>query len=308
VSAAPDLEIRRYTPADQAILSEAVDLARAAREFRGSSDKDGTFFFRLMQIAPNPVVLAVDADGAVAGFVAPEVKITWVRPERRRQGIGRQLVDAAVDVERERGRSDVLMGLDPLDGGGRAFLEATGFAYHSTLWDLALRRTETVAAPAWPAGLTARPLEWDRDKRAWQALFNAAFADHATPMAIPDEVLEAPPDPAIADEDTLLVEDERGMLVGFCSTQPERVNGRIGSHGEIWTVGVLPEHQGHGLGRQLLRWGVLRLRSVGVRDVVLSVNGRNARALGLYESEGFVRTITRERWARPVGPSPANPA
>ena len=34
--------------------------------------------------------------------------------------------------------------------------------------------------------------------------------------------------------------------------------------------------------------------------MTLSVNGRNAGALGLYESEGFHRTSTRERWARPV--------
>ena len=34
------------------------------------------------------------------------------------------------------------------------------------------------------------------------------------------------------------------------------------------------------------------------------MNGRNPRALGLYEAEGFHRTATRERWARPVpGPN-----
>jgi ribosomal protein S18 acetylase RimI-like enzyme len=52
------------------------------------------------------------------------------------------------------------------------------------------------------------------------------------------------------------------------------------------------------LGRQLLRWGVRYLRSIGAPAVSLSVNARNERALGLYESEGFVRSATRERWAR----------
>ena len=42
------------------------------------------------------------------------------------------------------------------------------------------------------------------------------------------------------------------------------------------------------------------LREVGVETVTLSVNGRNPRALGLYESEGFRRTTTRDRWAKPV--------
>ena len=112
--------------------------------------------------------------------------------------------------------------------------------------------------------------------------------------------ISAPPDPAIQDADTLLLEDEAGNLVGFCSTTPERRDGVAGPHAEIWTIGVRPDLQGRGLGRQLLRWGVARLRSIGVRDVVLSVNHRNAGALGLYESEGFVRTSTRDRWTRPV--------
>jgi ribosomal protein S18 acetylase RimI-like enzyme len=74
----------------------------------------------------------------------------------------------------------------------------------------------------------------------------------------------------------------------------------VESRAEIWSVGVRPDLQGRGYGRQLLRWGVGHLRGLGVETVNLSVNGRNAGALGLYESEGFHRTSTRDRWARPV--------
>jgi len=45
---------------------------------------------------------------------------------------------------------------------------------------------------------------------------------------------------------------------------------------------------------------VARLRSLGVREIDLSVNARNEHALRLYQEEGFVRTRTRERWARLV--------
>ena len=51
--------------------------------------------------------------------------------------------------------------------------------------------------------------------------------------------------------------------------------------------------------------GVARLRDVGVPAISLSVNGRNESALGLYESEGFVRVRTRDRWARPVADADA---
>jgi mycothiol synthase len=114
-------------------------------------------------------------------------------------------------------------------------------------------------------------------------------------------MLELPPEPGLEDADTLLLEDvASGELVGFCSTTPERAGGVAGPHAEIWTIGVRPDRQGHGLGRQLLRWGVERLRAIGARDISLSVNSRNEHALALYESEGFARISTRERWARPV--------
>ena len=60
-----------------------------------------------------------------------------------------------------------------------------------------------------------------------------------------------------------------------------------------------PEARGRGLGRELLRWGVHRLRSVSELPVTLSVNGRNERALRLYEREGFRRTAH----PRPLGAS-----
>ena len=297
--------VRRSVPADLANLGKAVELARAADEFRGSSDPDGSFFLRMQTAMGSPLALAADADGAVAGFASSEVKVTWVRSDLRRRGIGRRLVDVVLEIERERGVPEVLMGLAPDDETGRAFLIATGFAYHSTLWDLALPPDIPVAPPAWPAGVRVRPLAWEPDKRAFRDLFNAAFADHATPLQMPEELLDAPPDPSIEDADTLLLEADSGGLIGFCATTPERRDGVVGPHAEIWTVGVLPAYQGRGLGHQLLRWGVGRLRSLGVRDVVLSVNSRNEGALHLYEREGFVRQSTRERWARPVEPATA---
>ena len=193
------------------------------------------------------------------------------------------------------------MGVLPDDSAGKAFLTATGFDYHSTLWDLDLPIEAAVAAPAWPEGVIARPFEQARDARAWIELFNQAFATHATALQIPIEAADAPPDPAILDADTELLEDAAsGELVGFCATQPEREDGVVGPHAEIWTIGVRPDRQGRGLGRELLRWGVQRLRGLDVREISLSVNSRNEGALGLYEREGFVRRSTRDRWARPV--------
>jgi mycothiol synthase len=294
--------VRAIAPSDHLALEAEVNRARLAGEFRGSSDPEAKFFMQSFDFAPSPMAGAFEADGGLVGFISPEFKVVVVRPDERRQGIGRALVESGVAIERERGRPNLLIGVLPADEAGLGFLRATGFAFHSTLWDFELPAAQPVDPPAWPAGYTARPFDHDRDARAWANLFNAAFADHATPLQIADDAIDsAADDPTIDDADTLLIEEtETGILVGFCATTPERVDGVVGPNAEIWTIGVRPDRQGRGLGRQLLRWGVRRLRDVGARHISLSVNGRNEGALGLYLSEGFERSRTRDRWARPV--------
>ncbi len=295
-------DVRRITAADIEALAPQVARARAAGEFHASSDPEGGFFLGSFRFNPTPVAAAFGADGSVLGFASPEFKLVVVQPDVRRQGIGRALIAAAVDIERERGRPAVLMGTLPGDGAGEAFLRATGFGHHSTVWDLSLPADTASADPRWPAGVLARPFARDTDLRVWAELHNRAFADHPTPMEVDLATLEtAPADPNVDDLDILLAADAAtGLLVGFCSTFADRRDGRVGPDAEIHAIGVAPDRQGQGIGRQLLRWGIQRLRGQGVGEVRLSVNGRNQGALGLYRSEGFAPWRTRERWARQV--------
>jgi mycothiol synthase len=297
------VEVRRLAATDQPALAAEVDRARRAGEFRASSDPEGAFFLQAVGHDPSIVGAAFES-GDLVGFISGEFKLVVVRPDRRRRGIARRLVELSADIERGRGRDVLILGRLPDDDVVETFLRATGFAFHSTLWDLDLGRDASVAEPRWPDGLVARPFDRSRDVDRWIALFNVAFADHATPLQLDRSFIVAGlDDPAIEDRDTELVEEvATGELVGFCAAAPvRREGGAIERHGEIWTIGVRPDRQGQGLGRQLLRWGARYLRSIGVDDVSLSVNGRNDRALGMYESEGFVRSRTRERWARPIG-------
>ncbi|MDP9359139.1 MAG: GNAT family N-acetyltransferase [Chloroflexota bacterium] len=54
------------------------------------------------------------------------------------------------------------------------------------------------------------------------------------------------------------------------------------------------------MGRELLRWGVERVRGQGAAAVELSVEARNERALGLYERTGFERVEEWPRWSKSV--------
>jgi mycothiol synthase len=258
----------------------------------------------MQMLAMDPGLFAAAFAGdEIVAIVVPDLKVAVVRPEHRRRGIGRRMIDLALAMEAERGRPELFMGSIPDAPGGEAFLRATGFTFHSTVWDLELPPDRPVPPPIFPDGIVARPFDRSRDVTTLASLVNAAFAAHPTPVVMEEEMVRASlDDENVLDDDAILLEDSAtGETVGFCLADLHRVDGRIVSTGgEIGMVGVRPDRQGRGLGRQLLRAGVAYLREAGLSNVGLAVNGRNAGALGLYESEGFVRARTRDRWSRPV--------
>jgi mycothiol synthase len=278
-----------------------MEEALARGEMRASSDAEGLYVLKTFAADPGQFAGAFDGEELV-GFVIPDLKVVVVRPDRRRRGIGRELVEVAAAMTRELGRTELLMGIAPGDSAGAAFLAAMGFGFHSAVWDLVLPPDRAVPAPVWPEGQVARAIDRGRDLDEWIHVYNAAFEDHPTPIQLNLRIVNGMlGDPDVEDADLIVVADvETGEIVGFCGTDPQRRGGRIGDHAELWSIGVRPDRQGRGLGRQLVRAGVERVRSLGVPEVGLSVNGRNEGALRLYESEGFVRTRTRERWSRPV--------
>ncbi|WP_105617648.1 GNAT family N-acetyltransferase [Vallitalea okinawensis] len=59
------------------------------------------------------------------------------------------------------------------------------------------------------------------------------------------------------------------------------------SYGFISSLAVIPEYQHQGLGRLLLRKGILFAREHNLKHMMLCVNAENEQALTLYKDEGF---------------------
>jgi mycothiol synthase len=299
---AVSLELRVLRAEDGPALEAELVAARARADLRASSDPELTFSLQVFAVSPDWFGGAF-VGGELVGFVLPDLKVVVVRQEHRRHGIGRELVELGLAISAAHGRRELFLGSVPEAPGGAAFLQATGFTPHSTVWNLELAPDRAVPEPAWPEGIVVRAFDRKHDVSALPAVVNVAFADHPTPIVMEEEMIRASlDDPNILDEDVILLEEAAtGELLGFCMCDVRRIDGAVSSrHGEIGMIGVRPDRQGRGLGRQLLRAGARYLRSVGAPNVELAVNGRNESALGLYESEGFQRTRTRDRWVRPV--------
>ncbi|NIJ14839.1 mycothiol synthase [Saccharomonospora amisosensis] len=97
-----------------------------------------------------------------------------------------------------------------------------------------------------------------------------------------------------------LAENESGRIVGFHWTKVHEANpDRFGGEpvGEVYVVGVDPSAQGGGLGKALTLAGLRHLRALGLRQVILYVEGDNAPAVAVYRGLGFETVETDVQYA-----------
>jgi RimJ/RimL family protein N-acetyltransferase len=77
-----------------------------------------------------------------------------------------------------------------------------------------------------------------------------------------------------------------GTVVGWCDVLPNRSR-VIYSHCGTLGVGLLPEHRGKGVGRQLMRRTIDAAFAFGLTRIELTVREANLNAIALYKSLGF---------------------
>lgn len=162
----------------------------------------------------------------------------------------------------------------------RALAARFGFEAIRTL--LQLRAAVESADSPPPANPAVRSFR-DEDADAWVALNARAFASHPEQGAVTRADLDdLRGEPWFHNDDVLLLWDD-SRLIGYCWLKIERP----GAVGEFYVVGVDPDRQGEGLGRELVRLGLARLASRGIRQASLYVEADNTPALALYRSFGF---------------------
>lgn len=201
-------------------------------------------------------------------FGSPHEIAGMVAPDRRRRGIATALL------------RDLLVGPALLvvptgTPAGRAFAESLGATLRHSEHFLVLGDTPTT--PEDPA-VTTRVATQD-DNELVRALLRRAFD-----WEPPDDVLHR-------FGDSTRVIELHGRPVGTL-----RVS-RAGDWAGVYGFAVDPDHQGRGIGRDVLARTCRELRAAGVPRVTLEVETENASALGLYTSLGFALEAGEDYWA-----------
>lgn len=120
-------------------------------------------------------------------------------------------------------------------------------------------------------------------RETYRGLLPDSYLDGLTPAGREphwQRILALPP----AERCVLVATGARGALAGFASGGP--AHDSSGYAGEVYTLYLRRDYQGHGLGRALFAALATRLREQGHASIILWVLATNARARGFYAAMG----------------------
>jgi ribosomal protein S18 acetylase RimI-like enzyme len=226
-------------------------------------------------------------DGNLLGYLALysfspyEAELTgMVHPERRRQGIFYTLFRLANQELKHRRVPQILLFFDRRSPGGQAFARAVNARYRHSEYRMLREEGSPPPTVALPEGVRIRPARPDE----------ARLLTHITAVAF-----EMQEDSALLLDTTRdIMNPRRVTLVTEVAGQVVGLIRYIDGEEEAFIYGfcMLPEHQGHGYGRQTLAWTVQHILSRRPRRIALEVDTTNEGALSLYRSCGFEVTTT----------------
>jgi ribosomal protein S18 acetylase RimI-like enzyme len=200
-----------------------------------------------------------------------------VHPAHRRRGLGRALLDEVRAVCRETGAQALIITCDDDSALGKAFLEAVGARYRLSEYAMELDRAMVPQGQNWKENLWLCP---------------ATFGDSSLFAEIAAEAFGDP-------VQTVRRWIERQMRERTCSFYLAWLGEQaIGSIRLVWfgrriyvtTLGIRPELQGRGYGRQMLSRLVDILVAENWDEILIEVETENRNALSLYRGCGFRET------------------
>ena len=191
----------------------------------------------------------------------------------------------------ERGHHEV----DTYAGDARriAWLEAHGFTYRRSFFDLQRGIDAPLAPAVWPSGVAIARYRPGEDDDAVHALVyvDAGWGEVPGHTQLSLEAWRS-----------MLTPDYRGWVARRDGRHVGWVVGRVFGDGRGWVqqLAVARSARGLGLGRALLLHSLAELRSRGATSLALGVQAENEDALGLYRDVGFEVEREWRVYARPT--------
>lgn len=217
-----------------------------------------------------------------------------VHPDRRRQGIGTELITRQLARATEIAATlpcptDARM-YGPLPDPGREALgDVVGMP--ATRWFEDLQRDLTPLDREPPAGIRITPWEPRHDEPA-RLLKNASFADHWGSPSTSSSAWQRDLESAAARRDlNLIAIDEDDTVIGLCSVSHWPHDAETVGMDAAWidTLGTAAAWRGQGVASALIARAIERFRAAGLEGAMIGVDAASPSGANLlYRNLGFV--------------------
>ena len=129
------------------VVADAPSISNLLHEFNGEALSPPALVERMQEVRDLEAAFLAELDGAAVGLLVlrivptlsgpqdwAEITEMYVRPNFRRRGVGRALIEAAIKHARRHGCIEVHLLVDPANRTGLSFYEAVGFGRDS--WEM----------------------------------------------------------------------------------------------------------------------------------------------------------------------------
>jgi ribosomal protein S18 acetylase RimI-like enzyme len=216
-------------------------------------------------------------DGKLVGFLGSyyfgnKVEICgMVHPDYRRRGIFSKLLEDALEEAKKREARTILLNAPTESESAKQFLKRIPCSLSMVEYQMKWQKTELSENPS----VTVRPSYSDEDLEAEIQLDVQCFGLNEK------EARQYKQETKDLDSDLRLIIEAVGRTAGKIRLSE--------MNGEAWIYGfsIFPELQGKGIGRKALS-KVVKMEDEKGLSIFLEVEAKNAHALKLYESCGFI--------------------
>ena len=299
------LNMRRFVKGvDEPVWVEVLNASRRGREdWRAITAKE-----MLLQEKEDPSFdsegrFIAELDGRPVGVAHANVdklreeKRGFIRfdviPESRGSGIERQLVEMALSELKARGMTVAQAQADSDKRDYIELLEGFGFSQIRVFSMMEMDLANASHNIGENKEVTMRPLQKDREEdiKLLTRLWNETFKEHFNFR--PDTVEEVRQflfsHLFFTDTDIsfAILDGESVAYIGVGIDEKYNLEKNVKS-GDIFTIGVLKQYRGTGIGTKLMLHGLETLKAKGMTKAMLGVDDQNpTKAIGLYEKIGF---------------------
>ena len=304
------LTIRNYRPDDfNGYVQLHAETERSDPSGRHTSSQALAECLDRPNFSPEEDLFVVEKDEKIIGYISltPELDIgrvlldCLVHPRYRRKGAATKLFSRALQRAEELGAKVAQISIPEAHLAAKSLASTLGFKFIRRFLELKLQFYNIHLPDFNHVAFVIRKLTSGEEDKLTQIQNRSFMGTWGFNPNTVEEIIYRLDMPGTSPEDVIMAY-EGDEPIAYCWTKVNAEPNPAGGEkkGQIHMIGVDPDYQEKGIGKDILLAGLAHLKSKGIHVVELTVDSENQAALSLYESIAFERCSTTEWYEKAV--------